>query len=262
MRASGSVARVERERGAQWYVRYRLPDGRKVQRRLGPAWTERGRPPRGHYTRKTAEAELRRILTDAERGTLAGMVRTGATFADAAAEWLRYIEHDRKRRASTVVGYRSGLKRHLLPEFGGTPLEEVTTEAIDAYRRRLVEDDRLSARSINKLLVELHSILKRAQRTYGLTTNPAAGVERQPLRRSGDFDVLAPDEIELLAASAASAQDAAIFTVAAFTGLRLGELRALRWADIEFAKRLVHVRRNYTAGSLDTPKSGRVRSVR
>ena len=58
-----------------------------------------------------------------------------------------------------------------------------------------------------------------------------------------------------------NAQDAALFTVAAFTGLRLGELRALRWRDVDFAKRLVHVRRSYTHGAAGPPKSGKVRSV-
>ena len=72
--------------------------------------------------------------------------------------------------------------------------------------------------------------------------------------------MLTPDEVTLLA-GASEAQDAAVFTVAAFTGLRLGELRALRWEDVDFSKRLVHVRRSYTAKALDTPKSGRVRSV-
>lgn len=52
-----------------------------------------------------------------------------------------------------------------------------------------------------------------------------------------------------------------IFTVAAFSGLRLGELRALRWEDIDFANRIVHVRHSFTYGNEGTPKSGKVRSV-
>src|SRR5215218_4142753 len=102
MGATGHVKLVRRKRGDQWYAKYRLPDGRQVQRKLGPAWTGKGRPPAGHYTRRIAEAELRRILTDAERGTLAGATRTGATFDDVAAEWLSYTEHDRRRRPSTL----------------------------------------------------------------------------------------------------------------------------------------------------------------
>src|SRR5712691_5982667 len=91
---SGHVFRVERKRGPVWYAKYRLPDGRQVQKRLGPAWTERGRPPSGFLTKRTAEAWLQETLSEARRGTLPGLVRTGATFADAAAEFLRYIEHD------------------------------------------------------------------------------------------------------------------------------------------------------------------------
>ena len=75
---------------------------RQVQRKLGPAWTERGRPPAGYYTKRAAEAWLRDVMDEARRGTLPGMVRTGATFADAAAEWLRYIEQERGRKASTI----------------------------------------------------------------------------------------------------------------------------------------------------------------
>jgi len=259
---TGHVRVVKRARGAKWYVKYRLADGRQVQKLLGPAWTERGRPPDGFYTRKTAGAELRRLLTDAERGTLAGaQARTGTTFADACAEWLRYVELDRQRRPSTVIGYRSALTAHLLPKFGERPIEAITAEAIENYRARLVAEGKLSARTVNKLLVQLHSIFKRAQRHHRLPSNPAAGVDRQPLKRSGDFNVLTPAEVEALARAAGSEQDASIFTVAAFTGLRLGELRALRWSDVDFGKRLVHARHNYTSRTLGDPKSGRVRSV-
>src|SRR5579859_3704896 len=104
---TGHVFRVERKRGPVWYAKYRLPDGRQVQRKIGPAWTERGRPAAGYVTRRSAEAWLRDLLDEARRGTLPGMVRTGATFADAAAEWLRYVEHDRMRKSSTVATYRS-----------------------------------------------------------------------------------------------------------------------------------------------------------
>ena len=105
--------RVERARGPVWYAKYRLPDGRQVQKKLGPAWTERGRPPNGYFTKRTAEAWLRDVLDEARRGTLAGMVRTGATFADAAAEWLRFIEEDRERKPSTLQGLPLGARERI-----------------------------------------------------------------------------------------------------------------------------------------------------
>ncbi len=102
-----------------WYARYRLPDGRQVQTRIGPAWTDRGRPATGYFTKRMAEAWLRDLLAEVRRGTLAGMVRSGATFSDAAAEWVRFIEEDRERKPSTLKDYRSALNAHLLPAFGG-----------------------------------------------------------------------------------------------------------------------------------------------
>ena len=50
-----------------------------------------------------AEDWLGNVLDEARRGTLPGMVQTGATFADAAAEWLRYVEQDRLRKPSTIA---------------------------------------------------------------------------------------------------------------------------------------------------------------
>ncbi|HEY5195868.1 MAG TPA: hypothetical protein VIJ51_02440 [Solirubrobacteraceae bacterium] len=88
---SGRVILRPGKRGGVFYARYRLPDGRQVKRRIGPAWSGRGRPAAGSFTQRTAEAELEAILTDARRGTLEGMKRSGATFADAAAEFLRCI---------------------------------------------------------------------------------------------------------------------------------------------------------------------------
>ena len=64
---TGHVYRVGRVRGPVWYAKYRLPDGRQVQKKLGPAWTERGRPPVGYYTKRTAEAWLREVLDEARR---------------------------------------------------------------------------------------------------------------------------------------------------------------------------------------------------
>ena len=111
-----------RAHGPVWYAKYRLP-GRQVQKKIGPAWSDRGRPPVGGFTKRTAEAWLRDVLDQARRGTSPGMVRTGTTFADAAAEWLRYIEHDRGRKPSTVRDYRSVVDARLLPVFGAMPLE-------------------------------------------------------------------------------------------------------------------------------------------
>ena len=254
---TGHVFRVERARGPVWYAKYRLPDGRQVQKKLGPAWTERGRPPAGYFTKRRAEAWLREILDEARRGTLSGMVRTGATFADAAAEWLRYVEHDRGRKPSTVDGYRSIVRSELLPRFGDMALESVTPSVIEAWQASMTQ----AASTRTKALVLMHGIFQRARKVWSLPTNPVADVEKPPLSRSGDLQVFSPEEVWALIRAAASEQDASLFLTAAFTGLRMGELLALRWRDVDFAGSSVRVRASYYAGHLTTPKSGKVRAV-
>ena len=254
---SGHVFRVERKRGPTWYAKYRLPDGRQVQRKVGPAWTERGRPAAGYFTKRTAEDWLRDVLDQARRGTLPGLLRTGATVADAAAEYLRYIEHDRMRKPSTVQGYRWIVDARVIPELGTLRLEDVTTDQIETWLGEM--PGKPSTR--RKALVLLHGIFQRARKVYGLPINPAADIEKPPLQRSVDIDVFSPEEVWALVRAAVSEQDAAIFLTAAFTGLRLGELIALHWRDVDFAGSVLRVRASYAVGALTAPKSGKVRSV-
>jgi integrase len=228
-----------------------------VQKKIGPAWSERGRPPAGYFTKRTAEAWLRSVLDEARRGTLAGLVRTGATFADATAEWLRYVEHDRDRKPSTVAGYKAIVRSQLLPTFGELPIEAITPAMIERW---LGSVERAASTRI-KALVLMHGIFQRARKVWGLPANPVADVEKPPLSRSGDIEVFSPEEVHALVRAAASRQDAALFLTAAFTGLRRGELLALRWRDVDFTGSVIRVRASYTAGQLTTPKSGKVRSV-
>jgi integrase len=262
---TGHVFRVERKRGDQWYAKYRLPDGRQVQRRLGPAWTGRGRPPAGYLTKRLAEDWLRGTLDEARRGTLPGMVRSGATFADACAEYVRYIAEDRGRKASTVEDYRSIISVHLLPAFGETRLEDVSVAAVEAFQAELARREHrgraITPRTRNKVLNVLHGVFVRAKKVWGLPLNPAAEIERHPDRNSGDIEVYSPEEVWALVRAAADERDAAVYVTAAFTGLRMSELRALRWRDVDFPRSVVRVRASYAAGELSVPKSGKVRSV-
>jgi integrase len=261
---TGHIFRVERRVGPVWYAKYRLPDGRQVQKKVGPAWTERGRPPAGYFTRRAAEAWLRDVLEQARRGTLPGLVRTGATFADAAAEFMRYAEYDRALKPSTLRGYRSIVSAYLLPAFGDRSVESITSREIEAWRASLVEGRsgrKIANATRNRILVLTHGIFRRACKVYGLPQNPVAGVERHPQRTSGDIEVFSPEEVWALVRAAANEQDAAIFLTAAFTGMRRGELIALRWRDLDFGGHAVRVRSSYAGGALTAPKSGKVRSM-
>lgn len=195
-----------------------------MQKKIGPAWTGRGRPGAGTFTGRTAEDWLRDLLDQARRGKLPGLVATGALFEDACEEWLRYVEQERDCKPSTLRDYRSTVEAHLRPAFGGMRVEDVTPELIERWRAGLdAARGRgrrpLSNRTKNKLVTVLHGIFERARKVHGLPANPVASVERlrarfDPMR----FSFYTPEEVQALARAAASSQDAAVFLTAAFTG--------------------------------------------
>ncbi len=149
------------------------------------------------------------------------------------------------------------INAHLLPPFGELPVEDLTAETIE----RWIASFEGSPRSRNKLLIQLHGVLGRAKKIYGLATNAATEIEKFQQKASGDIQVFSPEEVWALVRAAESEQDAALFLTAEFTGLRMGELLALRWRDVDFAGNVVRVRASYYLGQLTTPKSGKVRAV-
>jgi integrase len=104
--------------------------------------------------------------------------------------------------------------------------------------------------------------MERARKVYGLSSNPVRDVEK--LRERYDatrFDFYSPEEVHQLARAAASEQDGAIYLTAAFTGMRRGELIALRWRDVDFERSAIRVSASSASGKLTTPKSGHGRVV-
>jgi integrase len=107
----------------------------------------------------------------------------------------------------------------------------------------------------------VRAVLAHARARDWIDHDPTATIERQPVRYSGDYDFFSREELDALVQAAASEQDGTIFLTAAMTGLRRGELVALRWRDVDFPGQAIRVRANYSFGQLVTPKSGKVRSV-
>ncbi len=186
----------------------RRPDPQAGRGRTAPADAGRRRP--------------RRRATDGDHVRRGRGASTCATSGE-----VRQID------ARTLADYRGVVDGYLLEEFGDSPLEAITPDLIDAYKERLIAEGKLSNRTIVRHLTVLHGIFKRAKRVYGTGREPGLGRSgRAPEGRStrASSTPSTRDEVELLAADADDAQDAAIYRVAAFTGLRQGELLALRWS--------------------------------
>jgi integrase len=116
-------------------------------------------------------------------------------------------------------------------------------------------------RTRQKLLALLGQVLDQAVRAGWLATNPAREVKPPRLAPRADIEVLSVEEVWQLVRAAASEPDAAIYLCAALTGLRRGELLALRWGDVDLAGSVIRVVGSYAAGEVSAPKSGKGRSV-
>lgn len=113
------------------------------------------------------------------------MVRTGATFADAAAEFLRYVADERDCKPSTLRDYRSIIDAHLLPAFGKERVEDVTAEMIEEWRGRLARAWRAARRTSCSSSCTACFGARRV--SGGLSRNPVAGIENCRQRSSGDI---------------------------------------------------------------------------
>jgi hypothetical protein len=102
----------------------------------------------GGLTTRTAEDGLRVALDEARRGCVAGHGSNRVTMSDAAAEWLRYSEHDRAVKRSTLTEYRRTADR-IVRSLGDVPIEDGTPEMLERWKASVG----LSNRSIAKYLV-------------------------------------------------------------------------------------------------------------
>jgi integrase len=233
-----------RQRGKSWVVTFRV-NGSQV-------W-------RSFKTRELAELYL--ADTQAKIARREFRVPEKVTFETAALEWLRHGEHERHLKPSTVRDYKSAVNAHLIPAFGDRRLEDVTAQVIEQWRGFEMGEGRLPRRTADKLVAILHGIFERARKAYGFPFNPIDDVERFPAEYSGRFDFHSAEEVLAIVRKAADEQDGAIFLTAAFTGLRRGEVLALRVRDCDFQRQVVRVEHSLDGQALGTPKSGKTRSV-
>src|SRR3954469_19500515 len=168
--------------------------------------------------------------------------------------------------------------------FGDRPAAEITTAEVSKFLR---EYDRtgVSPRTVNKDRQMLSAIFNYARRedTFGLPANPVTATDKRREPPAAALDFYEPDEIEVLAAAAADglhrkptdhlgpddiaarcaedAQDAELFRVLAYTGLRLGEVLALQWGDVDLDGRRLIVQRALSGTEEGPTKAWQIRYV-
>ena len=237
-----------------WYGKWRA-GRRQVKRRLGLR-----RMPGSSIglTRRQAEAALREAMAEARSRPLA---QERVALDEASRRYLDHVDRVLGRKQSTLQDYTLIVRRHLLPVLGGLPLERITPALVADYVTSKLREG-LAPKTVTNHLNLLHSIFAHAVKRGWAPANPVAAVDRpRSPDREEDIRFLTPAEVDALIEAAPDDElgptDRLLYTLAAFTGLRQGELAALRWRDVDMAAGLVRVRRSYTRGRFGTPKTRR-----
>jgi len=189
------------------------------------------------------------------------------TLRDAAAAFLGGMADGSVRnrsgdayKPSVIRSYETSLRLHVLPDLGGTQLSEIRRADIQALADRLLARG-LDPSSVRNAVMPLRAVFRRAVVRGELTANPTHGLEL-PAVRGRRERIASPTEAAALLAVLPDS-DRALWSTAMYAGLRLGELLALRWDDVDLKNEVIRVRRAFDprAGFIEPKSQAGKRSV-
>lgn len=273
--------------GAAWLVKN---DGQWVVRP--------GRLRSGFYDEHAAYLRMAELIAERDQEIESAANRPTVTFDELTAAWLTYLSQGGRAKPSTLKDYqlllahpqpaRRGkreLKARIMREFAGREATSITTDDVAGFLDGLLADG-LSPRNVNKHRAALHALFAFGMKpgSFKLPSNPVTGTDKQ--RQDGPAAIETFSTVELAAIERVALagdhqvrpasfygpgvfvewrrlneQDAAIFMLAAYTGLRQGELRALRWRHIDLKGRRITVDSAISDNTISTTKSRRIRTV-
>lgn len=280
------TAWLERDPDGQWRSRKgRIPDG---------AYDER----RAHIAAGRIVADYVADASEVERVERERAAK-GVSFREVARQYLVWLEDVKGAKPATLRDHRSVLaepgtpyKRgegavlgHAMAALGDRAAAEITSREVEALLSTVAKTG-ASASTVNKYRARVSAVFNYGMReaAFGLPSNPVKHADRRREPPRGPLVYYAPEEIEALARALADGrhrepwdfkvrdevreamraeddQDAEIVRVAAYAGLRRGELLALRWRDVDFSGHALTVSRAMSAGVESSTKSRRVRRV-
>jgi integrase len=287
---------VKRRIGPAWLERD--GDSADWRRRSGRLHAGHYDEASAHVAAAQLVAEYMADAADRERVEQERRTR-GVTFREVAHSHLRWLVDVAGAKPSTMQDRESLLgepglpvkrgkgttRGHVMAALGDRPASKITTREINNLLATISATG-ASASTVNKYRSAISAVFNHGCKpsTFALPGNPVSGADKRREPSPGALVFYSPDEIEAIARAftegqhrdrafpavtdserqarqAEDQQDAEIIRVAAYAGLRQGELLALRWRDVDFAGSALTVARAMSAGIESTTKSGRVRRV-
>lgn len=177
-------------------------------------------------------------------------------------EWLEIWLEDYVKpsvKARTYVHYRLIVEKRLIPRFGNYALQDITPAAVQKYVAELSQNGNstsgvgLSANTVNGIVTVIQSSLKLAC-LFGETERYTADKVRRPRVKEKQITCFSISEQKKIENAVLSGGKTKLFgvVVCLYTGLRIGELLALTWQDVDFSAGILYVNRTcYDAKDAD-----------
>lgn len=237
-----SITSYETDAGKRYRVRYRKPDRSQTQKR-------------GFTTKRSAELFLATVEVSKAKGEFIDATAAKETIGTLGRDWLKHQGH---LKPSSARPLEIAWRLHVSPVWAQTPVSEVRFSRVQEWVTGLSG----SATTVLRAYGVLASILDVAVRDRRILSNPARGVNL-PRKVKKDRVYLSHAQVELLAGLCG--QHATMVEFMAYTGLRWGEVTALRVRDLDMLRRRAQVQQNavMVGGQIvvGTPKSHEARSV-
>jgi integrase len=230
-------------------IRFTYPDGMPLRRRIkAPVESS---PLRGDGARRRQPSPLFLEQQEEKRKEV-------PTLEDFMPRYMSNYARANREKASSVHAKERIFANYLIPHFGGKPLDEISNEDVQAIKSALAER---KPKTVNNVLTVLGNALRVAVKWKVIATMPCT-VELLKVSNVQhafyEFDeyarlVKAAEKIDL--------RILVVVLLGGDAGLRRGEMIALRWCDVDFVRRQLHVRQSVWKDTTDTPKGGRGRIV-
>jgi integrase len=242
------------------------------------SWVVDWRDPSGKRFIETVDGDR-----DAAKRRLAEVLKTGEqgsskrlTFKDYGDWWLKNVAEG-SVAASTYEEYKAVLRNHVYPTLGSKPFtkvnREMIRELIAAKKKEIRGKDESSEKkgfsqsTIRNIMAPVRGMFFQAMEDGKVFANPAARAGKLNKRKKDEpkkeINPLTADEVQTMLKTATEkySHHYPLFLCAPRTGIRQGELVALKGIDVDFNGRFINVVRNLSRGTIKLPKNGKTRKV-
>ena len=178
----------------------------------------------------------------------------GVKFRKSADDWLLYKKH--KIKESTYLKYKYIIETYLYEDFGKKRLSFFVTYDINRFIDKLQK--RLSNKTVRDIILILKSILKLAERKYNVSFK--LDLITVPIAHKPELQIFNENEVKKIERKCINSEDIKTIGVliSIYTGMRIGEICALKWGNIDLNKKLINVTQTLQRVYIEKNKTNKI----